>query len=205
MPPGRKKDLDLTSRRQQVVELYLQGYRQWQIAQRTGTDQATVSRDIKHIREEWMKRAVGDYNELLNREIEAIAQLQVTYQQAWERSLRRKVRRVIKPVPVSKKSNETVDKEVERTTEQSYGDPRYLQGIQWCIEMRCKLEGLLKADPGQTLLTERPYLVVEGIDAGLATGTTLAGQTTGADGGEVIEGGKLALPPTSDQSKGDSQ
>lgn len=201
MPPGRKKDIGLTSRRQQVVELYLQGYRQWQIAERTLTDQATVSRDIKHVREEWLNRAVGDYNELLNREIEAIAQLQVTYRQAWERSLRKKARRTIRTVPVSKQSNETVDKEVERTTEQSYGDPRYLQGIQWCIEMRCKLEGLLKADPGQTLLTERPYLVVEGIDVGLATGTTPAGPAAGAAGGEVIEG-KLALPPADAEQGG---
>lgn len=80
------------------------------------------------------------------REIEAIDKLQITYTMAWERSMAAAETMVEHLQPVKTKGGRTsvskpsVNKAIS-TIRATAGDPRFLLGIQWCIDKRCELLG----------------------------------------------------------------
>lgn len=128
-----------------IAELYLRQHTQQEIANKLGIDQATVSRDLKVIQANWRESALVDMNEAKQRELERIDQLEREYWQAWEASKKNKIknrktgtaRKPTKdnPSPVNPESYVTEN-------EERNGDPRFLQGVQWCIERRCKIIGV---------------------------------------------------------------
>lgn len=132
------------------MELYLQGRTQASIAAALGVTQGQISHDLSAIRRAWVKDAVRDFDELKSRELAKIDNLEVTYWQAWTDSQRdiesetEQLRggRLVKGErgESDKIQPASIDK-TKRTQEQT-GDPRFLQGVQWCIEKRCKILGL---------------------------------------------------------------
>ncbi|NIP53215.1 MAG: hypothetical protein GWN94_14245, partial [Phycisphaerae bacterium] len=83
--------------------------------------------DLKTIQKRWRTDTTIDLDEARQRELARIDQLEREYWQAWEKSKQ------------PRKRVSQTDKTVSRQTEERTGDPRYLAGVQWCIQQRCKL------------------------------------------------------------------
>jgi hypothetical protein len=118
--------------------MYLRGRLQAEIAEELGIAQSTVSRDLKALHEEWRQSALIDINEAKARELARIDELERTYWAAWERSRE-------DAESEAKKAIDSADGkryEVQTQRKGQAGDPRFLQGVQWCIERRCKILGI---------------------------------------------------------------
>jgi len=124
--------------RRRIADLYLRGRLQAEIADELKIDQSTVSRDLKALYEEWRQSALIDFNEAKARELAKIDHLERTYYEAWERS------REDAEVEATKVVDINGGKRYEAQTQRKgqAGDPRFLQGVQWCIERRCRILGV---------------------------------------------------------------
>lgn len=106
---------------QEISQLYLQGWIQIKIVDYLSANrdynvsQVTISRDIKTIQQRWLESSVRDFDEARAAELAKIDNLEIANWSQFE-----------------------VSKESTKGT----GDPRFLQGVQWCIDRRCKLLGL---------------------------------------------------------------
>lgn len=126
MPPSKSKRYALMDRRKQVMELYLQGKTQWDIARLINVSQGTVCNDLTALRKNWLASALRDFDTLKAEELAKIDNVERAAWDAWECSRK----------PVGKS-------EVMRP-----GDPRFLAQVFECVETRLKILGLLK--PGTT-------------------------------------------------------
>jgi DNA-binding transcriptional regulator LsrR (DeoR family) len=108
------KKEEVILRRKKVAEMYLQGMQQMQIAEVFGISQQAISKDLKVIYRLWRQSTLTDFNEMKHRELLKIDNLEMTYWNAW-----------------NKKNEESKD-------------PKYLQGVQWCISKRMELLGLIE-------------------------------------------------------------
>lgn len=135
-----QKKTEIAIRRQKVASAYLRGSTQAEIAAEMEVDQATVSRDLKSLRAEWMKSALIDINEAKARELAKVDALEIEYWSAWERS------QLNAEVETTKMQGSDPEKpgklEKQKRVEGQTGDPRYLAGIQWCIQKRCEILGV---------------------------------------------------------------
>jgi hypothetical protein len=71
--------------------------------------------------------------------LDETAQLKREYYDAWQRSCE-DAETETKRQRQAGEGNEV--KEMMKVTKAQAGDPRFLQGVQWCIERRCKLLGI---------------------------------------------------------------
>lgn len=167
MPLGRKLRMKTTAeeRREQVAQLYLQGWAQFPIAQRLGIAQQTVSDDLQIIRREWLDSRQQSYDEKMIKELIGIEMQESQLWEAWYRSCQLETVRTV----TSKKQLQEIDtstnkrkrgrkkstddretamvivEENEKTvTRQGIGDPRFMSEITRLRELRCKLLGLLE-------------------------------------------------------------
>lgn len=145
-------------------KMYLQGHSQEEISEKVGISQAQVSNDLREIREHWKKSALIDFNERIAHELNKIDDLELMYIEGYDRSLKKKESITKKVVPMIRNEETgrlevTQDGElinqtrqnihrvvVEETTktETSVGDPRWLDGVAKCIDMRLKIFGVGK-------------------------------------------------------------
>jgi hypothetical protein len=134
----RRSTAQLMRDRKKIAELYLKGWLQVDIAEAVGVDQSTVSRDIMALIEEWKADAKSDIDAFIAHELARISLLEDTYWQAWQRSTENKEVEASKVI----EGKDGQRMEAQTRSEGQAGDPRFLQGVQWCIERRCKLLGL---------------------------------------------------------------
>jgi predicted transcriptional regulator len=127
----RTKDLERTA------ELYLRGVRQSEIAEQMGVSQQTVSNDLQALYAEWRESALVDMDAAKSRELARIDELERTYWAEWEKS---QTRREVTQTKKSEGKEARSEASVRR--EDRLGDPRYLAGVQWCIERRCAILGI---------------------------------------------------------------
>jgi len=130
--------------RRRISELYLKGWLQAEIAKELHLSQPTVSNDLKAIQKEWLKSTLQDFDKLKARELAKIDNLELVYWEAWERSKDNKKSKTIKLNPRRgqiRATNEDIT-EIKTKDEDLIGDPRFLSGVQWCIDRRCKLLGI---------------------------------------------------------------
>lgn len=141
-----------------TIELYLKGwsYRKIiaDIEDKYGhtLSIASIGRYVANMVDEWRQHRVEKLDDLKTVELQRINRLEETYWDAWQRSMEGATRTVEKQKAVPGKSvnqsGEVEDTmnvahaEKVRSTEDAYGDPRFLHGIQWCIGMRCKILGV---------------------------------------------------------------
>lgn len=154
-----KDEMTYTERRMEVATLYLEGWRQSDLAERFGVNQSTISRDLAAIRQQWLESTLIDFNEAKARELARIDKLEREYWEQYEASKGGRTVATVQEAAGGKR--QTVRKET-RT-----GDPRYLSGVQWCIEQRLRIFGLYA--PQRTELTGAkggPVVVVNWEDAG---------------------------------------
>lgn len=142
-----------------VTDLYLKGYSYRKIAKDL-EDQSpeykisivTVGNYINKVLKEWKDHRIEKMDDLKTVELNRINKLENTYWEGWERSLEgsKRTSEKQKAAPgtsigeggaVTKTMN-VVSADKASYTEETFGDPRFLAGIQWCISMRCKILGI---------------------------------------------------------------
>lgn len=128
----RRSNGQLARDRRRISDLYLQGWLQVDIANDLSLNQSTISRDIKALQAEWQKSALIDFDTAKAREIAKIDNLEITYHDAWTRSNE-------DAETVTVKEYADGDIETTTTTKAQVGDPRFMEGVRWCIEKRCKI------------------------------------------------------------------
>lgn len=150
----RERDLPV------IANLYARGWNMHQIAgfmqeklypERGTVTIRQVSKDIEQIRQDWMHSALIDFNEARGIEIAKLNTLETAYWQAWEES--RSPAEVelqtetddevplrsgeVAPVKRKHHSKQTVTRE---------GNFLYLQGVERCVDKRCKILGLYEPE-----------------------------------------------------------
>jgi len=142
--------------------MHLQGTSQQRIAQEVGVSQATVCRDLRAIQREWMRSALRDLDDLKAREVAQVDNLERELWAAWDASRRElRVSRTRRRAGVGSSEFEQVRtekteleqvgtqkngkkgfREIIVRRESRYGEPRFLEGVEKCIEQRCRIFGL---------------------------------------------------------------
>jgi len=141
MPARRRLAAELARDRRREADLYLQGRLQADIATELDINQSTVSRDLKALQKQWLASALIDFDEAKARELAKIDRLEREYWEAWQNSCEdaETVKQKGKP---GEETGQVTTSTVERTVKGQAGDPRFLVGVQWCIERRCKVLGI---------------------------------------------------------------
>lgn len=138
-PDGvNQKKVEIAERRPKVAALYLAGKVQTEIAAELGVDQATVSRDLKALQKEWSEQALRDLDQAKAEQLAKIDRLEREYWDAWAASQGEQTATSKKLV----RDGEKEKAEASTRVEVQPGDPRFLAGVQWCIEQRCKILGV---------------------------------------------------------------
>ncbi len=85
-PVVSPQDSKILERRQQVLELYRDGLRIYEIAEEVGVTRFTVWRDMRWVLEQFVIKAVNSYAARLTRELLQIAYVESEASVVWERS-----------------------------------------------------------------------------------------------------------------------
>lgn len=134
----RQQDLNL------IAELYTKGrsYREiaFEVNERHGRNisYVTVSNEVKKLLKEWKesREEIIDHQKYID--LEKIDRLEKTYWDGYEKSCQ-----PVKKSSTKKKGSIQGVNDIEMTgsEETRVGDPRFLDGIKWCIEQRGKIFG----------------------------------------------------------------
>jgi len=125
--------------RKRTGELYLRGWTQAEIAEELNMSIATICRDIARLHDAWLESSLVDYDEAKAKELAKVDQLEYEYWDAWLRSCENKETETKKAIVVGEAAER---REATKREEGQAGDPRFLTGIQWCINKRCEILGL---------------------------------------------------------------
>lgn len=118
----------------EVQEMYLTGLPQHVIAERTGISPQQVSQDLKGLRRLWVESNLSGFDEKQELELKRIDRLEREYWSAWFNSLTPK-----QTTSTERGAHSTRAKVIK---EERSGDARFLEGVRWCIEMRCRIFGI---------------------------------------------------------------
>ena len=135
----RRSNGQLVRDRRRIADLYLQGWLQVDIADDLGISRATVTRDLQHLYKEWQESSLVDIDKAKARELAKVDRLEREYWQAWEHSC--EDAETIRQEGTKKEDSIQPDK-IVKTAKGQAGDPRFLVGIQWCINKRCEIVGM---------------------------------------------------------------
>ena len=150
--------------KEKALGLYIKGDKSArEIAEVLNVSVQYVGRQLKQIKDAWLESTLVDFNRRQNQELARIDALEAEYWSAWEGSKSDETREALEYVDedsimrLSRKRLETIKKN---------GTSSFLQGIQWCIEQRCKILGLhapkeIKIDQHQRKTKELPELTRE--------------------------------------------
>ena len=133
MPVKPRKQLEIAQRRSHVADFYLQGWSQYDIADRLSCSQTTICHDLQAIRREWRDSRVRDFDEARAVELEKLDRLEREAWQAWQRSQ--------EPSESTKVTDGGGGKRAEKVVKQQVGDVRFLEQVQKCISARRALLG----------------------------------------------------------------
>jgi len=161
-------------RRALVSKWYLFGKTQLEIVtilRRSGikSAQTTVSDDLKAIRAEWVKDSQEKFATRLGEELAKIDHLEHMAVMEFMRSMEpaegetTTTKRALRAPPkvngngkngkvagvASEPTLATISEEIQKWKKGRVADPRFMERIAWCIEMRCRLVGLLKPEQHQ--------------------------------------------------------
>lgn len=142
-----------------ISEMYLNGVSYRQMAKRIEElfnrtiSIVTIGNMVGSLMDEWKEQRVNNMENLKTVELIKINRLENTYWEGWLRSLDGKERKMDKQraIPGTTVEESTgkvlkimqpVSAEKSSLTQETFGDPRFLDGVQWCIEMRCKILGI---------------------------------------------------------------
>lgn len=129
--------------------LYLSGKPQVEIAAKLGISQQQVSSYLKTLQKRWQAQAGEAVDARKARELARLDRLEAEHWAAWERSCQNSQTTVNRAKTVSlKDENESglielpaLEREWSHTERGQAGDPRFLEGVAHCIELRLKIVG----------------------------------------------------------------
>ncbi len=147
-----QRELDLA----RIAAMFLEQRPQTEIAKELGLVQSVISRDLAEVKRRWRMSSLIDINEAKQRELARIDALESEYWQAWERSCHERVK--------TRTEQEGQAIKAIVTREQRDGNPAFLNGIQNCIEQRCKILGIYEAI--KISLDWHSAVEAQGLDAG---------------------------------------
>jgi transcriptional regulator with XRE-family HTH domain len=125
--------------RAEIARLALFGnITQQEIAEKVGLNQATISRELKAVRDEWRKSAVQDINDVIARELQKLDALEIEVLTEWERSKRDWQKKVVEDKP---RGGGQSGKSARIESGGQCGDPRYIQSLLGIQDRRAKLLG----------------------------------------------------------------
>ena len=127
-------DFEREERLPKVAAMYVRGKVQADIAKELGVSRQTVTDDLAIIRTRWRESEIRDFDSLRSEQLAKVDTVEAEYWVEWERSKAQATRK-------TSERRDGVDR-ASVTVEDQTGDPRYLQGVERCIERRCKLLGL---------------------------------------------------------------
>jgi hypothetical protein len=119
-----------------MARLRLFGHSQTAIADKLGISQATVSRDLETIVQGWKAEAVSDMDEIKAKELAKLDALEVEAYAAWQASKGESQKKVVEDRP-----GKSGGKFAKIETQQSDGDPRFLQALLAIQDRRAKILG----------------------------------------------------------------
>lgn len=121
-----------------VADRYLCGIPQHEIAEELGVSRQQIGYDLKVLYSRWQAEQSRKIDEHIARALAEIDHLEREAWAAWDRSCQQSQKTVHVSEDDGKRdlTRETVE------VADLYGDPRFLQVIERCIERRCKLLGL---------------------------------------------------------------
>lgn len=145
MAAPKRTPFQIARDRAEIARLYLQGKFQHEIASTINSDpdrdytltQPMISYDLKAVQDDWRDSAVRDFDAAKAEAIAKIDELERTYWAAWLASRETKERTIQEQIVATTARTKAVIHKEEQV-----GDPRFLAGVQWCIDRRCKLMGL---------------------------------------------------------------
>jgi hypothetical protein len=177
-PRQARSDSQATRDTVLISEMYLRHCSQWEIANKLGLDQSTVSRELKRLQTEWKERAAQNMNEAKTLELARIDALEREAMAAWEKSKgshREQLTRSRGLLDGKDKKVKTVNAaDMQIRQWESEGDPRYLAVALQCIERRCKILGVdaprRRVDYQLSAQTPKPVLrrIAQGMPVDLA-------------------------------------
>jgi hypothetical protein len=136
--PKAKTPDQLLTRRKLVSELYLQCLSLAEIGKQLGVSAMTVYKDMQYCREQWRTRITDNMELLRQRELGRIDHLELEYWRGFQRTVG--VVKIYKEESGTGAQGPIAKNSVTR--ERKAGDPRFLDGVQKCIEQRRKILGL---------------------------------------------------------------
>ena len=165
----------LGGRHYDVGRRYISGSSQLDIAREKGLTQSIVSDDIAWCKKQWREELAERWDEKVAVELQKIDNVErlaldaferskkdtITFSKEIERALRKK--KPEKPPPTSTKGKGKpatppptqepdesemvpVNEQSKRTRRSTAGDPRWLERVSWCIEIRLRMLGALSKD-----------------------------------------------------------
>ena len=147
MASQKRNTAQIDHDRREIARYYLRGRTQKEIANIINGDperdytltRQMISYDLGKIREAWRESSLVDMNEAKQRELQKIDMLELEYWQAWEDSCENEetVRQEGAPTDGGIKTEK-----ITKTVKGKTGDPRYLQGVERCIQQRIKIIGI---------------------------------------------------------------
>jgi hypothetical protein len=151
-----EQEMDLV----EEARLYLRGYSLHEVVKYIADNRPysltpqTVAADMVEIRERWRAQYLANFDDVKAQELARLDRLELAYWTEYDKSKQDKD--TIETVKVNdeweaakNKTNPADTKasgysrtRVKHTREKMLGNPVYLQGVQWCIQQRCKILGL---------------------------------------------------------------
>jgi len=125
-----------------ITEMYLRAVPQYKIAEELGLSPATITNELKKIRQLWLDAQITNFNERQVTELAKIDKLESEAWVAWDKSKEGETTTTKKVIDKLGGIKAGVTKEDADTFKPSPGNPAYLNKIQWCIETRIKMFGL---------------------------------------------------------------
>lgn len=141
----------IAAHRVQISKLYLNGWSQYAIADELKISRDIVRFDLAAIEQEWRKEAIFDFDMRKETEKRKIDNLERIYMDAWERSVAKKQKERTRQ-SMGRKGQGKTQTITTATTDRidTFGDPRFLEGVRWCIDRRIKLFAL-DSEPASAL------------------------------------------------------
>jgi len=137
----RRSNGQLARDRLKISDLYLQGWLQVDIAEEVGISTATVCRDISYLQEAWQQSSLVNIDAKKAEELAKVDRLEREYWRAWVRSC--EDAETIRQEGSKNIADEKVKPvKIVKTAKGQAGDPRFLAGVQWCINKRCEILGI---------------------------------------------------------------
>lgn len=122
-----------------IARMYLTGKTQRYIAKIIGVSQPMIKREIDRLRKRWRDSADTCFDDAQADQLARIDNLESTYWEAWEESREKKSKIVTEKAGSGEGARRA---KVQTTEEERDGNPKFLEGVQWCIAERSKVLGV---------------------------------------------------------------